>query len=82
MSVEAQQLIREYIAYDHRINGGVSGLTLTCFLGMLETGEATLADFEAAGVDLMQLANRFGSANCWTGTYGTVAAKLKQRLQQ
>ena len=49
---------------------------LQCFVGMLQTGEATLKDFEAVGVNLEQVARRYGSANCWTGTSGNLASQL------
>ena len=57
-------------------NGAASLMTLEFFVGMLESGEATLEDFVECGVNLEQLARAYGSANCWTGTSGTLAAKL------
>lgn len=80
-ALEIRDTIKSYIEHDGRV-GGITGHTMRCFLGMLQTGEATTADFMACGVDLAALANRFGSANCWTGTYGTVAAQLKAELQK
>ena len=56
--------------------------TLHCYVGMLETGEATVDDFDACGIDLEALARQFGSANCWTGTSGTLAAKLLKAIQE
>lgn len=73
MTTKDRQLIRDYLAYD---GGTVSLKSLECFVGMLGTGEFTIADFAAEGVDLEAVARRYGSPNCWTGTSGTLAARL------
>jgi len=70
---EDRQKIRDYLSHDGQY---VSLHTLECFVGMLQTGEFNVDDFAAEGVDLEQIARRFGSANCWTGTSGTLAARL------
>lgn len=44
---DIQKTIRDYI--DH--TGSNGGHTLRCFVGMIETGEATLEDFRAVGGD-------------------------------
>ena len=47
---EIQQKIRDYL----RGAGPISDFTLCCFVGMVETGEATYADFsEVGGEDLV-----------------------------
>ena len=42
---DIQKKIADYL----RRGSVVSDFTLRCFVGMIETGEATLADFEAVG---------------------------------
>lgn len=71
-----RETIKAYIDHEPQI----SLHTMQCFVGMLQTGEATVKDFVACGVDLHALANRYGSANCWTGTSGTVAAQLREEV--
>lgn len=61
---------------------GVSLNDLSCFVGMIETGEATISDFEECGIDLEQIARRFGSANCWTGTSGKYARQLFETVKE
>jgi len=73
-NINVQDKIREYMG--GRTTAHVSAHTMQCFCGMLETGEATVADFDATGVDLMQISNRYGSSNCWSGTSGAVAGSL------
>ena len=73
-------MIRETINAYLKDEPKISLYTMRCFVGMLQTGEATVADFVACGVDLYALANQYGSANCWTGTSGTVAAQLRKEL--
>ena len=78
MNTKDRQLIRDYIAYD---GGTVSLKSLECFVGMLGTGEFTIADFAAEGVDLESVARRYGSPNCWTGTSGAQAARLLEFIK-
>jgi len=40
-----QKTISDYLSHED----AVSAFTLRCFVGMIETGEATLDDFEAVG---------------------------------
>jgi|10_taG_2_1085330.scaffolds.fasta_scaffold153220_1 hypothetical protein len=42
---DIQQKITDYL----RFPGSSEAFTLRCFVGMIETGEATLDDFEAVG---------------------------------
>ncbi len=80
----------ERTSYPQKIDDYMRGKTtstatlhdLQCFVGMLQTNECTLADFANAGVDLEAIARRFGSANCWTGTSGTLAAQLLGWIQE
>ena len=47
---DIQQKIADYLRFP-----GIGAFTLRCFVGMIETGEATPADFEAAGgIELRQ----------------------------
>lgn len=73
--------MRKIREYDCCKDSDVSFFDLRCFVGMLETGEATLADFEACGIDLEAVCRRYGSANCWTGTSGKLAGKLLEILK-
>lgn len=74
------QLIKDYMA--GKTSETATLHDLRCFVGMLQTGECTLADFDSEGVDLEQIARRFGSANGWTGTSGTAAAELFRMIQE
>ncbi len=49
---EIQQKIADYIGD----KSGASDFDLLCFVGMLETGEATTGDFRAVGGELLALA--------------------------
>lgn len=42
------RLIHSYVQHDNR-NGGLTDHSLLCFVGMLETGEATEEEFRAVG---------------------------------
>jgi hypothetical protein len=72
-------IIDDYMKY--RLDRSWTLHDLQCFVGMLETGECTLAQFEERGIDLEQIARRFGSPNCWTGTSGELAARLLKCIQ-
>ncbi len=78
--MNAQATIRDYM--NGQSVASLSVFTMTCFVGMLESGEATVTDFDECGVDLMQLANRYGSCNCWAGTSGSVAARLHAIIKE
>lgn len=46
---DAERKIRQYLCRSAGSCNHISDHTLRCFVGMLETGEATAADFENAG---------------------------------
>jgi hypothetical protein len=74
------QVIDDYMR--DKTNETVTLHDLQCFVGMLQTHECTLEHFTMAGVELEQIARRFGSANCWTGTSRTLAANLLRWIQK
>jgi hypothetical protein len=69
---DIQKTISDYM------RSSMSGLTMLAFAGMLETGEATMDDFAACGVDLREITTKYGAPNCWTGTTGSAAAALRR----
>lgn len=73
---QIQETIRLYVSPQQSVAN-----TLRAFAGMLETGEASMEDFTAAGVDLEQLCNQYGSTNCWTGSTGSAAAALREAIK-
>jgi hypothetical protein len=73
-------IIDDYMA--GKTNETVSLYDLRCFVGMLQTGECTLQNFADAGVDLLAICKRYGSANCWTGTSGKIASELLEMIKK
>ena len=60
-----QSLIASYTAGREPLNLGLA--TLQCFVGMLETGEATIEDFRVAGgSELAKLVNKMTKFD-WKG---------------